>query len=190
MEFDYNHPVYLAARAIAFDRTKGTCQGCGQRPALQSHHWRYPEGGDASKSTPEDLTVLCSICHLAITTIRRFEGNIWAWQSTFDRSIQQCYTTSESEGKSPLIQHNAIGVDKRHKWNVEKELLTKKKGGNRTSSDDARIAELETALGLYMENEKPVVPHPSHPSLHRDRCPQVEAGAASPRGHAGGVYIL
>ena len=55
-------------------------------------------------------------------------------------------------GESPLIQHNAQGVDPRHIWNVEKASLTRKKGSNRTASDDARLAELETALGLYLDD--------------------------------------
>ena len=69
--WSYRHPVYLRARAEAFARSRGICQGCGQQPAVQAHHWalHYPP---APATTADDLIALCAFCHCLATTIRRF----------------------------------------------------------------------------------------------------------------------
>ena len=47
-------------------------------------------------------------------------------------------------GVSPLITHNgAAGLDTRSPANVEKAEIARKKGSNRTATDDERIKELE-----------------------------------------------
>ena len=54
-------------------------------------------------------------------------------------------------GTSPLITHNgAAGLDNRSPANIEKATLTKKRGTNRTESDDDRIRELECYTSLYL----------------------------------------
>ena len=69
--FNYRHPVYLRARDEAFARSRGTCQECGQQPAVEAHHWalQYPP---AHATTANDLTALCAFCHYLTTTKRRF----------------------------------------------------------------------------------------------------------------------
>ena len=57
--FNYRHPVYLRARDEAFARSRGTCQECGQQPAVEAHHWalQYPP---AHATTADDLiSALC-----------------------------------------------------------------------------------------------------------------------------------
>ncbi len=70
-KFNYKHPVYLAASKAAFARSDGTCQLCGQQPAVEAHHWAvdYPP---PEETTADDLTPLCFDCHVILTTLRRF----------------------------------------------------------------------------------------------------------------------
>lgn len=71
MDFDYSHPVYLAARAEAFLRSGGVCQFCGQEPAAEAHHWHiaYKKAAD---TTGGDLTALCVGCHDLVTMLRLY----------------------------------------------------------------------------------------------------------------------
>ena len=63
-------------------------------------------------------------------------------------------------GKTPLIMHNgAAGLDTRHPANVEKAEITRKRGSNRTESDDARLRELECQTSLWLDEAgKPAIP--------------------------------
>ena len=64
------------------------------------------------------------------------------------------------KGKTPLIMHNgATGLDPRSPANIEKKEIARKKGSNRTATDDARLAELECQTSLWL-NEKgaPTIP--------------------------------
>ena len=55
-------------------------------------------------------------------------------------------------GTSPIIMHNgAAGLDTRSSANIEKAEIARKRGGNRTASDDARLAEIETQTALYLD---------------------------------------
>ena len=55
-------------------------------------------------------------------------------------------------GTSPIIMHNgAAGLDTRSPASLEKAEIARKRGGNRTASDDARLAELETQTALYLD---------------------------------------
>ena len=56
------------------------------------------------------------------------------------------------EGLDPgLIVHNgAAGLDTRSPQKLEMAEITSKRGGNRTSADDSRLAELETQNSLYL----------------------------------------
>ena len=64
------------------------------------------------------------------------------------------------EGLSPLIMHNgAAGLDTRSEANLEKATIAKKRGSNRTASDDARLAELEVITSLYLNSDgEPTIP--------------------------------
>lgn len=43
-------------------RNARRCQGCGQQPAVEAHHWatRYPL---AHATTADELVALCAVCH-------------------------------------------------------------------------------------------------------------------------------
>ena len=63
-------------------------------------------------------------------------------------------------GTSGLIMHNgAAGLDVRSPANVEKAEIARKRGTNRTASDDARLAELECQTSLWLdESGTPTIP--------------------------------
>ena len=66
------------------------------------------------------------------------------------------------EGIRPIIMHSGRGLDPRHPANLEKAELTRKKGSNRTESDEARIAELECVLSLWLDRSNaPTIPAPA-----------------------------
>ena len=55
-------------------------------------------------------------------------------------------------GIRPIIMHNgAAGLDTRSPANLEKAEISRKKGSNRTVTDDARIRELECQLSLWLD---------------------------------------
>ena len=63
------------------------------------------------------------------------------------------------EGVSPLIMHSGAGIDELLPINIEKAEITKKRGSNRTASDNARLRELETVGSLWLDSsERPTVP--------------------------------
>ena len=65
----------------------------------------------------------------------------------------------EINGIRPIIMHSGAGLDPRHPANLEKAELTRKRGSNRTDTDDARIAELECLLSLWLDYEgNPTIP--------------------------------
>ena len=151
-EFNRDHPIVLAARGQAFARSGGRCQFCGQREAEHGHHWeamQYPREED---HTGDDFTALCKLCHKLATTIRRFRGNIWDLESIIEKGVDQCYTTSPSEAPAPSSCTTerpdsipaVLPTSRRQK-------LRGKRGGNRTASDDARLAEIETQTALYLD---------------------------------------
>ncbi len=78
---------YRRARAAAFKRSKGLCQHCGLRPAVEAHHYalKYPDDGTV---TADDLTALCLLCHWSATFRRALDrvmgAGTWvilAWQT-------------------------------------------------------------------------------------------------------------
>ena len=89
--YNYQHPQYLAARDEAFARSDGICQFCGQKPAVEAHHWaeRYPP---ESETTADDLTALCGLCHEMATTKRRFVrlgGDDYGFMAAFKTTIAE-----------------------------------------------------------------------------------------------------
>ena len=65
------------------------------------------------------------------------------------------------KGISPIIMHNgAAGLDTRSPANLEKAEIARKKGSNRTESDDARLRELECQISLWLDaSGAPTIPH-------------------------------
>lgn len=63
-------------------------------------------------------------------------------------------------GISPLIQHNgAAGLDTRSPANIEKAEIARKKGSNRTETDEIRLRELETQTSLWLDPQGlPTIP--------------------------------
>lgn len=61
---------YEAAREDAFDRSGGTCQFCGLRPAREAHHWTYGKYPSGKQVQGDDLTALCKPCHIYATVLR------------------------------------------------------------------------------------------------------------------------
>lgn len=65
----------------------------------------------------------------------------------------------ELTGESDLILHCADAhLDEADPRNVEKAVIVRKRGSNRTAADNARLRELETRLGLYLVDGKPAIP--------------------------------
>ena len=64
------------------------------------------------------------------------------------------------EGIRPLIMHNgAAGLDSRSPANLEKAEITRKRGSNRTATDDIRLAELDCQTSLWLNaSGAPTVP--------------------------------
>ena len=71
---------YRSARKETRARSKGLCQFCGRRRAVDCHHWalRYPHD---SEVTAADLIALCLPCHLLATVVRLADrigfGSVW-----------------------------------------------------------------------------------------------------------------
>lgn len=62
-------------------------------------------------------------------------------------------------GISPIIMHSASGAYSRHPLRLEASEIIRRQGSNRTESDDARLAEIETALSLWLDgNNMPTIP--------------------------------
>ena len=62
--YDHRHPTPRLARAECLGRTDHTCQGCGQEPATEAHHWTYPR---EEETTANHLTAFCGTCHDIVT---------------------------------------------------------------------------------------------------------------------------
>ena len=55
------------------------------------------------------------------------------------------------KGIRPLIMHSGGGLDPRTPANIEKANIARKRGSNRTESDDARLRELECQSSLWLD---------------------------------------
>ena len=57
------------------------------------------------------------------------------------------------------MHNGAAGLDTRSAANLEKAEITRKKGSNRTESDEARLRELETLISFWLdESSAPTIP--------------------------------
>ena len=63
-------------------------------------------------------------------------------------------------GTDPIIMHSGPGgLDTRSPANLEKSIITRKKGSNRTEADDQRLQELEVLTSIYWtDDNRPTVP--------------------------------
>lgn len=63
-------------------------------------------------------------------------------------------------GTSPIIHHNgAAGLDSRSPWNLEKAAITRKRGSNRTESDEERLRQLDCLTSFWLDAEnRPTIP--------------------------------
>ena len=63
-------------------------------------------------------------------------------------------------GIRPIIMHNGpAGLDTRSPANVEKAEIARKRGSNRTATDDARLQELECQTALWLDSQgAPTIP--------------------------------
>ena len=62
------------------------------------------------------------------------------------------------KGIRPIIMHSGEGINTRHPANIEKAKITARKGKDRTEADDARLAELECFISLWLDGETPTIP--------------------------------
>ena len=95
-----HHTVYRRARDEAFARSRGVCQGCGQQPAVEVHHWahQYPP---AHATTADDL---CADCHRLTTTLRRFTsagGSRYQLLAFFSEAVAKCDFNSPLPASRP-----------------------------------------------------------------------------------------
>ena len=72
--------------------------------------------------------------------------------------LYQC----EIRGIRPIIHHSGAGLDPRTPANLEKAEIVRKRGSNRTESDEARLRELDCLTALWLDgNETPAIPTPA-----------------------------
>ena len=161
MSKDPLHPTHRAAREMAFARSNGTCQFCGQYKAREGHHWamKYPRPEYLSAN---DLTALCTPCHELATSLRRYgrEGNgRWELISVFRRAIRQCFTTSElkdrlrSSRTAPPDSTRYSPSTSRRRRSPASAARTGRK------PDDERLRQLEAIGSLWLDDdERPTIP--------------------------------
>ena len=65
-------------------------------------------------------------------------------------------------GYSPLLMHSGDAVNPRSPLTQEKAEITRKRGGNRTESDDHRLQQIECYQGFWLDGAgKPTIPAPA-----------------------------
>ena len=174
-----HHPVYRRARDEAFARSRGVCQGCGQQPAVEVHHWalQYPP---AHATTADDLIALCADCHRLTTSLRRFTwagGSRYQLLAFFSEAVAKCDFNSPLPASRPSSCPNlAAGLDTRSPGSREIAEIAAKKGGNRTDVDRTSGSRSSSVSGpLYLGADgKPTLP----PAALRA---MIEAGARTVR---------
>lgn len=82
-------------------------------------------------------------------------------------------------GLSPIIMHDgAAGLDTRSPANLEKAEINRKKGSNRTESDDARLRELECQTSLWLNPDRtPTIPPAALRAVIENGARKVKQGA-------------
>jgi hypothetical protein len=65
----------------------------------------------------------------------------------------------EIRGLRPIIHHSGTGIDPKHPANIEKSALARITASNRTEDDEARLAELECQVALWLDEDgRPTIP--------------------------------
>ena len=65
----------------------------------------------------------------------------------------------EIRGLRPIIHHSGKGIDPKHPANIEKSALARITASNRTEDDEARLAELECQVALWLDEDgRPTIP--------------------------------
>ena len=65
----------------------------------------------------------------------------------------------EIKGITPIIMHSGDSLDPRTPAAIEKAAITRKRGSNRTESDESRLQELECITSLWLDGDKrPTIP--------------------------------
>ena len=84
----------------------------------------------------------------------------------------------EIKGLGGIIQHNgAAGLDVRSPANLEKAEIARKRGSNRTASDDARLAELECQTSLWLDaGGAPTIPEGAIRSMIETAARKMKQG--------------
>ena len=81
-------------------------------------------------------------------------------------------------GTQPIIMHNgAAGLDTRSPANLEKAEIARKKGSNRTASDDERLRELECQISLWLDaSGAPTIPAAAFRSMIERAARKLKQG--------------
>jgi len=81
------------------------------------------------------------------------------------------------EGVSPLIMHSCAGMDEDNPFAKEKAEIIRKRASNRTSADIVRLKEINTALGLWInENGEPEIPTTAVRRMLEDAAKKLKQG--------------
>lgn len=65
----------------------------------------------------------------------------------------------EIKGITPIIMHNGDSINPRTPAALEKAAISRKRGSNRTESDESRLQELECVISLWLNGDKqPAIP--------------------------------
>lgn len=97
-------------------------------------------------------------------------------------------STISIKGVRPLIMHNgSSGLDPRSAANLEKKEITRKRGGNRTEKEEARLAELEAYTSFWLNDEN----QPTIPPAALRKCIEVAArkGKEGPQVREGLIVV-
>ena len=92
-------------------------------------------------------------------------------------------------GISGIIVHNgAAGLDTRSPAKLEISSITKKRGSNRTESDDLRLIELECQNSLYLDDDgRPTLPASALRAALEAAARKTKQGGDVREGLVGGV---
>lgn len=83
---------YPKARKLALARSSGKCQLCGLQPAVEAHHWAWPDYPSGEKVQGHDLTALCKPCHEFATVMRDWVVRKDAQIAHLTDALDQCHT--------------------------------------------------------------------------------------------------
>ena len=81
------------------------------------------------------------------------------------------------EGISPIIMRDgALGLNTRSPAKVEMAELSRKRGSNRTVADDARLAELDCQISLWLMGGSPTIPQGAIRAMIEESARKLKQG--------------